>query len=126
MDFRERISYRGVMIEGMPNMAYTQGYFRSSWTLRCDLVCDWVCRLLAHMREHGHAEVRPIVAAADAGMQRLSWIEADNFNAGYVLRAQDAMFGQGDRQPWRHDMEYAEERVALTAASLQDDALAYR
>lgn len=126
VDFRERISYRGVMIEGMPNMAYTQGYFRSSWTLRCDLVCDWVCRLLAHMHEQGHAEVRPTVAAADEGMQRLSWIEADNFNAGYVLRAQDAMFGQGDRQPWRHDLEYAQERVVLSAASLQDGALAYR
>lgn len=126
VDLRERITYRGMMIEGIPNMAYTQGYFRSSWTLRSDLVCDWVCRLIAHMREQGHTMVQPTVPSADAGMQRLSWIEADNFNAGYVMRSQAAMYGQGDRHPWKHGLEHAEERVSLPAASPQDEALAYR
>lgn len=122
----ERVTYRGLMIEGIPNMAYTQGYFRSSWTLRSDLVCDWVCRLIAHMHQQGHSVVQPTVPSADAGMQRVSWIEAENFNAGYVVRALTAMYGQGDRHPWKHGMEYAEERVCLPAASLQDEALAYR
>ncbi|CAB5716071.1 FAD-containing monooxygenase EthA [Delftia tsuruhatensis] len=126
VDWRERVTYRGMMIEGIPNMAYTQGYFRSSWTLRSDLVCDWVCRLIAHMREQGHRVVQPTVPGADAGMQRLPWVDGDNFNAGYVMRAQAAMYGQGDRHPWRHDLEHAEERVALPAASPQDEALAYR
>ena len=126
VDLRERITYRGVMIEGLPNMAFTQGYFRASWTLRSDLVCDWVCRLIAHMREQGHNVVQPTVPSADADMQRLSWMEADNLNAGYVVRAQAAMYGQGDRHPWKHGMEHAEERNILPAASLQDEALAYR
>ncbi|MBO9647848.1 MAG: NAD(P)/FAD-dependent oxidoreductase [Variovorax sp.] len=126
VDLRERITYRGVMIEGLPNMAFTQGYFRASWTLRSDLVCDWVCRLIAHMREQGHNVVQPTVPSADADMQRLSWMEADNFNAGYVVRAQAAMYGQGDRHPWKHGMEHAEERNIMPAASPQDEALAYR
>lgn len=126
VNWHERITYRGVMIEGIPNMAYTQGYFRSSWTLRSDLVCDWVCRLLAHMREQGHKVVQPTVSSADAEMRRLPWIDGENFNAGYVVRARSAMYGQGDRHPWRHDLEYAEERVALPEASPQDEALTYR
>lgn len=126
VDWPERVTYRGMMIEGVPNMAYTQGYFRSSWTLRADLVCDWVCRLLAHLREQGHAMVVPTVPEADAGMPRRPWSEADNFNAGYVMRAQSRLFGQGDRHPWKHGLEYAEERVILPGASLQDEALRYR
>ncbi|OEZ27407.1 flavin-containing monooxygenase [Variovorax boronicumulans] len=126
VDMHERVTYLGMMIEGMPNMAYTQGYFRSSWTLRSDLVCDWVCRLVAHMREQGHSVVQPTVPSADVGMQRLSWIEADNFNAGYVVRSLGAMYGQGDRHPWKHGMEHAEERITLPAASPLDTALAYR
>ncbi|WP_062469682.1 flavin-containing monooxygenase [Variovorax boronicumulans] len=126
VDMHERVTYRGMMIEGMPNMAYTQGYFRSSWTLRSDLVCDWVCRLVTHMREQGHSVVQPTVPSADVGMQRLSWIEADNFNAGYVVRSLGAMYGQGDRHPWKHGMEHAEERITLPAASPLDTALAYR
>ena len=126
VDWRERVTYRGMMIEGVPNMAYTQGYFRSSWTLRSDLVCDWVCRLITHMREQGHAMVTPTVPDADAAMPRRPWSDADNFNAGYVMRAQSSLFGQGDRPPWRHGLEYAEERVMLPGASLQDEALVYR
>lgn len=126
VDWPERITYRGLMIEGVPNMAYTQGYFRSSWTLRSDLVCAWVCRLIAHLREHGHHMVVPTVPKADAGMARRPWSEPDNFNAGYVLRDQSSLFGQGERHPWRHGLEYAEERVILPGASLQDEALVYR
>jgi cyclohexanone monooxygenase len=70
--------------------------------------------------------VQPAVPGTDADMQRLSWIEADNFNAGYVVRAQSVMYGQGDRHPWKHDLEHAEEREALPAASVHDEALAYR
>ena len=126
VDFRKRITYRGVMIEGVPNLFFTLGYFRASWTLRSDMVCDWVCRLIAHMRESGHEVVQPDVPKGDAGMDRRPWMEADNFNAGYVVRAQSRMYGQGDRQPWRGSMEYAEERSILPAASPQDDVLTYR
>ncbi|MEW6641730.1 MAG: NAD(P)/FAD-dependent oxidoreductase [Pseudomonadota bacterium] len=126
VDFTERVTYRGVMIEGVPNMAYTMGYFRSSWTLRADMVCDLVCRVIEHMRQEGRSVVEPRLASADADMPRRSWMDEANFNAGYVTRAQQHLFRQGDRHPWTHLMEYAEERAVLPAVQPEEEALAYR
>lgn len=126
VDFTQRVTYRGLMIEGVPNMVYTLGYFRASWTLRSDLVCDLVCRVIAHMRQHGLTMVEPALRASDAGMPRLPWMDATNFNAGYVMRAQHHLFRQGDRAPWTHQMEYAEERSILPAVQPDDEALRYR
>ncbi len=123
VDFTQRVTYRGVMIEGVPNMAYMQGYFRSSWTLRVDLVCELVCRIVAHMRSQGRQMVVPTLD--DPGMPRRPWIDPDNFNAGYVVRAQERMYKQGDRHPWRHDLEYHEERALLGAVQPAESALAY-
>nr|WP_145544959.1 NAD(P)/FAD-dependent oxidoreductase [Variovorax boronicumulans] len=126
VDFTQRVTWRGVMLEGLPNLAYVMGYFRSSWTLRLDLVCDLVCRVLAHMQAHGHAVVEPRLRPGDAGMPRLPWMDPQNFNAGYILRAQHRMFRQGDRDPWRHNLEYQDERSALPAVRPDDSTLAYR
>ncbi|WP_245743347.1 hypothetical protein [Geodermatophilus poikilotrophus] len=59
VDFPGRVTWRGVMISGVPNMAYVFGYSRNSWTLRADLVSEFVCRLLAHMEEQGATTVAP-------------------------------------------------------------------
>lgn len=126
VDFTQHVTWRGVMVQGVPNLAYTQGYFRWSWTLRADLVSDLVCRVLAHMREHGHGVVEPRLGAQDADMPRLSWVDPDNINAGYMLRAQDRLVRQGDRSPWRQLLEYGEERTVLPAVSPEEEALSYR
>lgn len=126
VDFTQQVTWRGVMVQGVPNLAYTQGYFRWSWTLRADLVSDLVCRVIAHMRAHGHGVVEPTLRAEDAHMQRLSWVDSDNINAGYMLRAQDRLVRQGDRSPWRQLLEYGEERTVLPAVVPQEDALSYR
>src|SRR5262249_37732994 len=57
LDFAETVTYRGMMFTGIPNMAWVFGYFRASWTLRTDLVADFVCRLLNHMKEKGATKV---------------------------------------------------------------------
>jgi cation diffusion facilitator CzcD-associated flavoprotein CzcO len=124
VDFTERVTYRGVMITGVPNMAYVFGYFRSSWTLRADLVSDLVCRLLMRMKERGARSVVPALRPGDADMPLLPWSDPQNFNPGYVLRSQHRMFRQGDREPWTHMHEFYEERVTLPAADL-DDGLVY-
>ncbi|GAA5235797.1 NAD(P)/FAD-dependent oxidoreductase [Verticiella sediminum] len=126
VDFTRHVTYRGVMIEGVPNMAYLQGYFRSSWTLRVDLACELICRIVKHMYQQGRTVVVPTIAGEDAGMPRRPWIEPENFNAGYVMRAQERMYRQGDRHPWRHDLEYDEERAILPAVHPGESALAYR
>ncbi len=126
VDFPERVTWRGVMISGVPNMAYMWGYFRHSWTLRVDLVCDLVSRILGRMREQGARTVVPELRPDDAGMQLRPWSDPENFNAGYVLRSQHLLFRQGDREPWTHMLEHAEEREALPKADLDDGSLVYR
>jgi monooxygenase len=125
VDFTQRVTYRGIMISGVPNMAYVFGYFRASWTLRADLVSEFVCRLLAHMAEKNATMAVPTLRAQDAAMPLLPWIDPENFNAGYVMRSQHLMYKQGDREPWTHLHEYAEERQMLPAADLDDGTLAY-
>jgi cation diffusion facilitator CzcD-associated flavoprotein CzcO len=125
VEFPERVTWRGVMISGVPNMAYIFGYFRYSWTLRADMVSDLVSRLLEHMQEQGATMVVPTVPPEDAGMQLRSWADPENFNAGYVLRSQHVLFKQGDRQPWIHQLDYAQEREILPTADLDDGSLVY-
>ncbi|RZU31129.1 flavin-containing monooxygenase [Blastococcus saxobsidens] len=126
VDFTRRVTWRGTMISGVPNMAYVFGYFRASWTLRADLVSDLVCRLLDHMQERGATVVVPTLRTEDADMPLRPWADPENFNSGYVMRSVDRMFKQGDREPWTHLLEYAQERTALPAVDLDDSSLVYR
>jgi monooxygenase len=126
VDFPSRVTWRGIMISGVPNMAYVFGYFRHSWTLRVDLVSDLVGRLLEHMREKGATMVVPTLRPEDAGMQLRPWSDPENFNAGYVMRSQHILFKQGDREPWTHMLEYEQEREILPEADLEDGTLVYR
>jgi monooxygenase len=126
VDFAEHVTWRGIMINGLPNMAYVFGYFRHSWTLRVDLVRDLVGRLLAHMQDKGATMVVPTLRPEDADMQLRPWSDPDNFNPGYVMRSQHILFKQGDREPWTHMLEHEQEREILPKADLDDGTLVYR
>jgi monooxygenase len=126
VDFTERVTWRGIMINGLPNMAYVFGYFRHSWTLRVDLVSDLVGRLLVHMQDKGATMVVPTLRPQDADMQLRAWSDPENFNAGYVMRSQHILFKQGDSEPWTHMLEHEQEREILPAADLDDGTLVYR
>ena len=126
VDFSERLTWRGVMISGVPNMAYVFGYFRHSWTLRVDLVSDLVVRILETMAVKGATTVVPTLRPEDADMALRPWSDPENFNAGYVLRSQHLLFKQGDREPWTHMLEHDEEVELLPKADLDDGSLVYR
>jgi cation diffusion facilitator CzcD-associated flavoprotein CzcO len=126
VDFTGRVTWRGIMISGVPNMAYTFGYFRHSWTLRVDLVADLVSRLLSHMEDMGATMVVPALRPQDADMPLRPWADPENFNPGYVMRSQHILFKQGDREPWIHLLEHDEEREILPKADLDDGTLVYR
>jgi cation diffusion facilitator CzcD-associated flavoprotein CzcO len=126
VEFPERVTWRGIMISGVPNMAYVFGYFRHSWTLRADLVSDLVCRLFETMETKGATMVVPTLRPEDADMQIRPWSDPENFNAGYVMRSQHVLFKQGDREPWTHMLEHAEEAELLPKADLEDGTLVYR
>ncbi|MCF7550599.1 NAD(P)/FAD-dependent oxidoreductase [Pseudonocardia sp. WMMC193] len=120
VDFRTKVTWRGLMISDVPNMAYAFGYFRHSWTLRVDLVADVVERIMRHMDESGLHTVTPKLRPTDADMPLRPWSDLDNFNPGYVQRSQDRMFGQGDREPWLHMHEHDVDRVELPKADIED------
>lgn len=120
----DTVGYRGVMLTGVPNLAWVFGYLRASWTLRVDLIGDFVCRLLRHMDAAGVGRVTPELRPQDREMSLRPWIEPDNFNSGYLQRGMHLFPKQGDRPPWEFVQDYQRERRELPTADL-DDGLVY-
>jgi len=126
VDPAETTTYRGMMFTGLPNLAWIFGYFRASWTLRVDLVADFVCRLLNHMAARGADTVEVALRPQDRGMSRLSWVEPENFNPGYLLRGESQLPRRGEAPEWRHSQDYWAERKALPAIDLDGAEFRYR
>jgi len=125
LDFGQTVTYRGAMFTGVPNLLWIFGYLRWSWTLRVDLMGDFVCRLLQHMQATGAQVVTPQLRPADAGMALRPWVEPDNFNPGYLVRGMHLLPKQGDAEPWQHTQDYELERKQLPQARLDDGALRF-
>lgn len=125
LDFADTVTYRGMMFTGVPNMVWVFGYFRASWTLRADLVADFVCRLLNHMDKKGVKRVVPALRAEDGDMPLLPWIDPENFNPGYLLRGMHLLPKRGDKPEWQHSQDYWREKNELPAIDLDDAALQY-
>jgi cation diffusion facilitator CzcD-associated flavoprotein CzcO len=125
LDFAETVTYRGMMFTGVPNMAWVFGYFRASWTLRTDLVADFVCRLLAHMKNKGARKVVPALRPQEDNMPLQSWIDPENFNPGYLMRDMHLLPKRGDKPEWQHSQDYWAEKDEFTAIDLDDAAFVY-
>lgn len=125
VDFHNTVIYRGTMFSGVPNMAWMFGYLRASWTLRVDLLGDYVCRLLNQMSAKGSGAVTPQLRASDAELPLKPWIDKDNFNAGYMMRSLHLMPQQTGVQPWKLETDYFIERDLLPAADLNDGTLQF-
>jgi cation diffusion facilitator CzcD-associated flavoprotein CzcO len=125
LDFASRVTYLGAMFTGIPNLAWVFGYFRASWTLRADLLADFVCRLLGEMDERGATKVVPQLRPDEASMELRSWVEPDNFNPGYLTRNMHLMPKQGDHQPWIHTQDYWVDKELLPSVDLGDGTLVF-
>jgi cation diffusion facilitator CzcD-associated flavoprotein CzcO len=126
LDLSQSVTHRGVMFTGVPNLVSVFGYLRSSWTLRADLVSDYVCRMLAYMDDNAMGSVVPAVPVQDQDMPLKAWIDPENFNAGYVMRSLNILPRQGDRQPWLMTQDYYSDRETLPNADLGDGTLVFR
>jgi len=125
LDFAQTVTYRGMMFTGVPNMVWVFGYFRASWTLRTDLVADFVCRLLAHMKKRGAKKVVTELRPEDQDMPLLSWIDPENFNPGYLMRDMHLMPKRGNKPEWQHSQDYWAEKDEFPAIDLDDAAFVY-
>ena len=125
LNFADTITYRGMMFTGVPNLAWVFGYFRASWTLRTDLVADFVCRLLKHMDAKGMQSVVPALRGEDHNMALLPWIDEENFNPGYLMRGMHLLPKRGDKPEWQHSQDYWAEKDQIPAIDLDDAAFVY-
>jgi len=123
--FSETVTYRGMMFTGIPNMLWIFGYFRASWTLRADLLADFVCRLLAHMEAKGAKRVAVQLRPEDRDMELLPWIDAENFNPNYLLRALPLLPKRGARREWQHTQDYWREKDEIPAIDLDGPEFVY-
>jgi cation diffusion facilitator CzcD-associated flavoprotein CzcO len=123
--FGDTVTYRGMMFTGVPNLAWVFGYFRASWTLRADLVADFVCRLLAHMETRQARKVEVALPPEDAGMKLLDWIDPDNFNPGYLLRDLHRLPKRGEKREWQHTQDYWREKDEFPAIDLDGAEFVY-
>jgi len=115
----ETMAYRGTMLSGVPNLAYVIGYTNASWTLKADLVSEYVCRLLRHLRSQG---LDIVVADRDPTVQEAPFMD---LTSGYVQRALPLAPKQGSRAPWRLRQNYLRDAVTLRRARLDDGVLRF-
>jgi cation diffusion facilitator CzcD-associated flavoprotein CzcO len=116
----ETLSYRGMMYSGIPNLASVFGYTNASWTLRCELIVQYVCRLLNYMDKHGYAAC---VAEQPDSMGTEEPVV--NLTSGYVMRALDTLPRQGVQKPWRTYQNYLRDLMNLRFNSINDGTMTF-
>jgi monooxygenase len=115
-----RLLYKGMMVEGVPNLAVAIGYANASWTLKADLTSQYVCRLLDHMRATGMRQCTAVNRTAHQ-------VEGSvlGLSSGYLQRAADRMPRQGSAFPWRVHQSYLRDHRALKRSAVSDDAMVF-
>jgi monooxygenase len=120
IELPQTMSYKGMMLAGVPNMALAVGYTNASWTLKCDLTCEYVCRLLNHMDEHSYRQC--VARNPDPSITELPFID---FSSGYVLRSLDKFPKQGSKAPWRLHQNYALDILGLKYGAIEDGTMEF-
>jgi cation diffusion facilitator CzcD-associated flavoprotein CzcO len=120
VDLPSRLTYKGMMLEGVPNLALAIGYTNASWTLKCDLTCNYVTRLLNRMHETGMRQAMPVNSDATVVPQPLLGL-----SSGYVMRSAHKFPKQGSRFPWQVHQSYVRDYRALKLRGIDDDAMVF-
>ncbi len=120
VDVASKLVYKGMMLEGVPNLAIAVGYTNASWTLKCDLTCDYATRLLNHLRALGLRQCTPVNRDPSIGREPMLALKS-----GYILRSADRFPKQGSRHPWRVYQSYVRDYRALKMGSLNDGAMEF-
>jgi monooxygenase len=115
------MNYKGCMLTGIPNLSFVFGYTNASWTLKADLLCAYVCRLLNYMDKHGYRQVTPRLN--DPEVEELPLL---NLTSNYILRSMDQFPRQGSKLPWRLYQNYLFDTMMIRFGSIQDDALEFK
>ena len=120
VDPAKTYNYKGLMYSGVPNLASSFGYTNASWTLKCDLTCEYVCRLLNYMDKHGYRQCTP--RNADPGLEGEPWVD---FSSGYIRRSLHLFPKQGSKPPWRLHQNYARDIMTLRFGRIDDGVMEF-
>ncbi len=120
IDLAKTMNYKGMMLSDVPNMASAFGYTNASWTLKCDLTCEYVCRLLNHMAKTGQRQCTPRKNDPSVTEEPFA-----SFSSGYIQRAVAKFPRQGSRRPWRLYQNYALDLMSLRYSGLRDGAMEF-
>ncbi|MGY4708124.1 flavin-containing monooxygenase [Mycolicibacterium sp. CBM1] len=120
LDLTTTMAYKGMMLSGVPNMAFTIGYTNASWTLKADLVSEFVCRVINYMDSRGYDRVEPAQPGTDVEGRPLL-----DFTPGYVLRALDRLPKAGSRAPWRLKQNYLLDLRLIRRGKVDDGTLRF-
>jgi len=121
VDLSKVMAYKGMMYSDVPNLAQAFGYTNASWTLKCDLTSEYVCRLIKYMDTHGYSSCVPRLKDPTIKPERVL-----DFNSGYVLRALDSLPSQGSKHPWRLHQNYFKDLSMLRYGSVDDGTMEFR
>ena len=118
-ELAKSMSYKGMMFSGVPNLAAAFGYTNASWTLKADLTCEYVCRLLGYMDRRGYGQCTPV---KDASVKEEPFLD---FSSGYVQRSLDQLPRQGTTKPWKLHQNYARDMLTLRLGRLDDGTMRF-
>lgn len=121
VDLPKTLVYKGMMFSDVPNLAFAIGYTNASWTLKCDLAAEYMCRLLNHMDHHRYSVCTPRVSDQNVGDEPVI-----DFNSGYVLRALDTLPRQGTKTPWRLHQNYVKDLSLMRYGRVEDGAMEFK
>jgi len=121
VDLSKTLAYKGMMYSNVPNLASAFGYTNASWTLKCDLISGYVCRLLNYMDRNGYATCTPRMNERSVKTE-----PAMDFSSGYIQRALDTLPRQGSRFPWRLNQNYVRDLKLIRYGRLNDGAMEFR
>jgi monooxygenase len=120
VDLSQKMAYKGMMLSGVPNCAFTVGYTNASWTLKADLTSEYVCRVLAHMDAHGYRKSVPELS--DPSVKEMPLLD---FTSGYVLRSLDEFPKQGSKEPWKLRQNYVLDIRTIRRGPIDDGAMRF-
>jgi monooxygenase len=121
VEMSKTIAYKGMMYSDIPNLASALGYTNASWTLKCDLTAEYVCRLLKHMDRHGYAQCTPRVNDPEVKEEPIL-----DFTSGYVRRALHTLPRQGSKTPWRLHQNYVRDLSMLRYGRVEDGVMEFK
>ena len=123
VDFSQTWTYKGLSYSGVPNLVSSFGYINASWTLRSDITCGYVTRLLNHLRDSRNDSATPMLRPEDADMVPRPFI--DDFSAGYMARMMPMLPKQGDRAPWLNPQLLSADRALIAEAPVDDGVVQF-